>query len=416
MNVLRDPDFRRLLGAHVVSQVGSGVTLLALPLIAALDLGATPFQVGLLAASETVPLLLLGLLAGVWADRRRRRPLMVATDLGRAVVLLAIPLAAWQGWLRFDLLVAVSVVAGTLSVVFDIAAQSYLPSLVPAAGLVQANSLMHSSYSVGGIAGPALAGVLIQTLRAPFAVAADALSFLVSGLLLGGIRRREPEPIAGGEARSIRADLGEGLRFVRDTPILRALGLSTGVWNLFDNMRQAMLVLFCARTLGMGPGLIGLVYAVASVGYLVGTFLPAPAARRLGLGRAVLLGALLVLPGDVLVALASGPPTVAAAMVGGGMFLSGLAGPVYDVNQFSLRQSITPRRMQGRVAATLRVLIRGTVPVGALLGGALAGVVGLRGVMWVGLLGVPLALLLVWLSPVPGVRVLPEMAEDAGSA
>jgi MFS family permease len=387
------------------------VTVLALPLIAAVTLGATPFQVGLLAAVETAPLLVLGLLAGVWADRVRRKPLMVAADIGRFGLLLLIPLAWWQGWLGFPLLVGVMVAVGSLSVLFDIASQSYTATLLRGEDLLRGNSLLHTSYSVGEVVGPGLAGALIALVRAPAALAVDAFSFLLSGLLLATIRAPEPPPAAG-PRRSIKADLLEGIRTVATTPTLRALGISTGVWNLFDNARLAMLVLFMTRDLGLGAAAVGVVFSVSSIGWLLGTLLPAPAARRFGLGRAILAGAAATVPGGVLIALAGGPPLRAATMVAVGFFLEGLAGSVYDVNQFSLRQAITPARLQGRVAAVLRVLIRGTAPVGALLGGALASAIGLRGVMWLALAGPPLALAFVWFSPVRGLREMPGRAED----
>jgi MFS family permease len=409
MNALRNRDFARLIGAHAVSQVGSGVTELALPLIAAVTLGASAAQVGLLRAAETLPILVLGMLAGVWVDRLRRKPLMIGADLGRFLLLLVIPLAAWQGWLSMPLLIAVMVGVGALSVLFDIASQSYTASVLDGDDLVGANSLLQSSYAVGAIAGPGIAGVLIALFRAPFAILIDAFTFLLSALMIGGMGR-DAGPQAGTvatEPRSVRRELTEGLRVVWETPVLRSLGLSTGIWNLFENARDAMLVLYLTRTLGVTPAMIGLVYSAGAAGWLAGSLISGPAARRFGLGRAIMLGAILVLPADVLVAVADGPPPVAAAMVGVGFFLSGLLGPIYDVNQYSLRQAVTPQQLQGRVGGVLRVIVRGTEPMGALLGGVLAGVIGLRGVAWLAVLGPILAFLLVWFGPVRGLRSMP---------
>lgn len=415
MNALRNRDFARLVSAHAVSQLGTGVSELALPLIAAVTLGASAAQVGLLRAAETIPLLALGLLAGVWVDRRRRRPLMVASDIGRFLLLLLIPIAAWQGWLSMPLLLGIMTGVGALSVLFDIASLSYTATLLDGDDLVDGNSMLQSSYAVGAIAGPGLAGVLVGLFTAPFAVLMDALSFLVSGALIGTIRRDEPAP--GGKdgappRRSVREELAEGLGVVWKTPVLRSLGLSTGLWNLFENARDAMLVLYLARTLGATPAMIGLTYSAGAAGWLAGSLLSGPAARRFGLDRAIVIGAILVLPADVLVAVAWGPPAVATAMVGLGFFLSGLFGPIYDVNQYSLRQAITPLRLQGRVGGVLRVIIRGTEPAGALLGGLLAGVIGLRGVTWLAVLGPICAVLLVWFSPVRGVRQMPARAGE----
>jgi len=390
------------------------VTALALPLIAAVTLGATPFQVGLLAAVQTVPLLVLGLLAGVWVDRRRRRPLMVAADLGRFALLMLIPLGAWRGWLTFPLLLGVMAGVGTLSVVFDIASQSYVATLLPKSALVKANSQLQASYAVGEIAGPGLAGVLVSALSAPVAMLVDAASFLVSALLLGSIRQPEPAPAAPRDGRgSVRAELAEGLRAAWHTPVLRTLGIATGVWNLFENARNAMLVLFLTRTLGLSETMTGILLSLSAVGWLLGTLLPGRVAARIGLDRAILLGAAALVPAEILVASAAGPPAVAATMVGVGFLVYGVCSPIYDVNQFSLRQAIVPAHLQGRIAAVLRVLIRGTVPLGALLGGAAAEAIGLRGVAWLAVLGPPLAFAIVWFSPVRGIRDMPD-AGDGG--
>ena len=408
----RHPSFLRLWAAHSVSQIGTSITALALPLIAALTLGATPFQVGLLAAAETAPLLLVGLLAGVWVDRRPRRPVMVAADLGRAGLLLLIPLAAWLDLLRIELLYAIALLVGTLTVFFDVAAQSFAATVLDRSQLVEGTSKLHTSYAVAEIAGPGLAGGLVQAVGAPAAVLADAASFVASARLLGRIDAPEarPEPVA--HRGSVWREMGEGVRAVAVVPILRTLAASTGIWNLFDNARRAMLVLFMARELGLRLGTIGVVFAIGSVGFLLGTLLPAPAARRFGVGRAIAAGIVGAAPGGLLVAVAGGPPIVAGALVAVGIFVEGVAAPVYDVNQFSLRQAVTPDRLRGRVNAGLRVLIRGTVPLGALLGGALAELAGLRAAVLIGALGPVAALALVWRSPVRALREPPAPVEE----
>ena len=414
MRVLRQGDFRRLLSAHTVSQVGTGVTALAIPLIAATVLHASPFQIGVLAAASTVPLLLLGLPAGVWVDRRQRKPLMVASDLGRFLLLMVLPVSALLGWLSYPLLFAVVALVGCLTVVFDIASQSYVTSLLDRGDLVGGNSLFHSSYAVGEIIGPGLAGTLVSVFKAPMAVTVDALSFLVSGLLIGGIRHQEAAVEAKPtDVQALRGELIEGLRAVRDTPILRTLGLATGVWNLFEGARDAMLILFITQTLQVSAQGTGIIYSVAAAGWLLGSMLTGIAAAKLGLGRAIMLGALLVIPCELLIPLAGGPPIIAGAMVAIGYFLSGVFGPIYDVNQYSLRQAITPDHLQGRVSSVLRVIIRGTEPLGALLGGVIAVWFGLRGAMWAAVVGPPIAIALIWFSPVRHMRDMPS--SDSGA-
>jgi MFS family permease len=413
--VWRSPAFVRLWGASVVSALGTSVTALALPLLAAVTLGATPFEMGLLVAAETLPILLFGLPVGVWVDRRAKRPVMVAADVGRALLLLLIPAAAWAGALRIELLLAIAFLVGMLGVFFEIAAQSFLPTILKTGELMEGNARLHTGWSIAGIGGPGLAGWLIQLFSAPVALVVDGVSYLVSALLLRGIGGAEPamRSDAGG-VRRFGAELAEGLRQVVGDPILRATATATGVWNLFDGARAAVFVLFLTRTLELSPAAIGLVFTLEAVGFLFGSLFPERVARRVGLGRAILLGGILSVPGALLVALAAGPPLVAAAMVGVGSFLTGVVTPSYDVNQFSLRQAVTPLRMQGRVNATMRTLIRGVLPLGAVLGGLLAEPLGLRGVMLLSVLGGPPAIAAIWFSPVRTLRRPPERTTDGG--
>ncbi|HET7095222.1 MAG TPA: MFS transporter, partial [Thermomicrobiales bacterium] len=346
------------------------------------------------------------LFAGVWLDRVRRRPVMIAADFVRAALLLAIPGLAWLGALRIESLVAIGLLLGVLTVFFDVAEQAYVPTLVRPDQLVEANSRRQTNYAFAEVAGPGLAGGLIQGIGAPAAVIIDAASFVVSALLLRRIRAPEPAPASGGR-RSLWREIGEGLAEVGRNPILRTLAASTGVWNLFAYARNAMLIVFLARDLRLGAGAIGLVFTIGSLGFLAGTLLPMRAAARLGLGRAIVCGIIGTMPGSILIPLAGGPPQIAAAMVALGLALQGIADPSYDVNQFSLRQAVIPPSLQGRLAASVRVIIRGVVPIGAVLGGALAGPIGLRGVMWVGALGAPLALAIVWFSRVRSLQRAP---------
>jgi MFS family permease len=403
-----------LWSASVVSALGSSVTALALPLLAALTLGATPAQMGLLVASETIPILLLGLPAGVWVDRRRKRPIMVAADVGRAALLGVVPVAAWLGILRIELLLLIAFLSGALSVFFEIASQSFVPTLLATDKLTEGNARLHTGWGLAEAAGPSLAGWLTQAVSAAFALLVDALSYAVSAALLLGIRTDEiaPRRAAAGDETLFWRELREGVGVVAGTPILRATAAATGVWNLFDGARWAVLVLFLSRTLGLGAGTIGAVFTAGAVGSLLGSLVPDRVARRLGLGRAIVLGIVLTVPSELLTALAAGPPPVAAAMAGAGVLLTGMTIPTYDVNQFSLRQAVTPLRLQGRVNATMRTLIRGAVPLGALIGGLLAEPLGLRGVMLVSVLGGPAALLAIWLSPVRTLSRVPERRDE----
>jgi MFS family permease len=409
--VWQSADYSRLWGASVISAFGSSVTQLAVPLLAATTLQATPAQMGLLVASNSLPILLLGLLAGTWLDRRTKLPVMILTDLVRGVLLLALPVAWFLGVMRIELLIAVAFLVGCLSVFFDIASQSLLPMILRDERLAEGNARLFTGWSIAEIAGPGVAGWLVQAITAPFAILVDAVSYIVSAVLLVGMRPDEQGTVKEDAARPhFFRELQDGLHLVIRNPVLRATALATGLWNLFDGARWAVLILFLTRTLGLDAAIIGVVFMASSVGYLIGSLLPRHVAQRLGLGHAILLGIVLAVPSELLTAFASGPPPQATAMAVAGFFLTGVAIPIYDINQFSVRQAMIPLSMQGRGNATMRTIIRGAVPIGAVLGGLLAERIGLRGVMVVAALGGVAAFLAIWFSPVRTMRTLPARA------
>lgn len=410
--VWQSADYSRLWSASVISAFGGAITQLAVPLLAATTLHATPAQMGLLVASGNLPILLLGLLAGTWLDRRTKRPIMIVADLVRGALLFAVPIAWVMGLLRIELLIAISLLVGCLSVFFDVASQSLLPMMLRDERLAEGNARMFTGWSVAEIAGPGAAGWLVQAITAPFAILVDAISYIMSAILLVGMRPEEHKtPPADGAARpNFLRELLDGLHLVIRDPVLRATALATGLWNVFDGARRAVLILFLTRTLGLDPAIIGAVFMASSVGYVIGSLLPQRVAERLGLGHAILLGIVLSVPSELLTALASGPPLQATAMAVAGFFLAGVTIPIYDINQFSLRQSVIPLHMQGRGNATLRTIIRGAIPVGAIVGGLLAERWGLRVVMMFAALGGVVAFLAIWFSPVRALRTLPARA------
>lgn len=413
--VWQSADYSRLWSASVVSAFGSAITRLAVPLLAATTLHATPAQMGLLVASESLPILLLGLVAGTWLDRRTKRPVMIVTDLVRGMLLLALPVAWAMGVLRIELLIVIAFLVGCLSVFFDIASQSLLPMILRDERLAEGNARLFTGWSIAEIAGPGVAGWLVQAITAPFAILVDAVSYLASAVLLFGMRPNEQETAHGEDTARPHfvRELLDGLHLVMRDPVLRATALATGLWNLFDGARWAVLILFLTRTLGLDPSIIGVVFMASSLGYLIGSLLPQRVAQRLGLGHAILLGIVLATPSELLTALASGPPLQATAMAVAGFFLAGVAIPIYDINQFSVRQAVIPLPMQGRGNATMRTIIRGSVPLGAVVGGLLAERVGLRGVMVFAALGGVAAFLAIWFSPVRTMQTLPTRAPVA---
>jgi hypothetical protein len=263
---------------------------------------------------------------------------MVAADVGRAALLLLVPMTAAAGVLRIELLLAIAFLVGTLSVFFEIASQSYLPVILPTDELTAGNARLHTGWSIAEIGGPGLAGWLTQVFSAPIAILVDDVSYLVSGALLVGIRVPEAaRTTADGTRPHFWRELMEGLRLVADSPILRATAAAAGIWNLFDGARYAVFVLFLTRTLALEAGTVGIIFTAGAVGFLLGSLPPERVARRIGLGRAIQFGIVLTVPSELLTALAVGPPATAAAMAGVGSFLTGLTTPTYDVNQFSLR-------------------------------------------------------------------------------
>jgi MFS family permease len=408
----RHSDFLKLWSAETVSQVGSQVTGLALPFVAIVTLDVSAFEVALLGVIEFAPFILISLPAGVWVDRLPRRPILIVGDLGRAALLSSIPIAYAFDVLTIWQLYLVGFLFGVLTVFFDVAYQSYLPSLVSRDQLVDGNSKLEISRSGAQLAGPALAGVLVQALTAPIAMLIDAISFVASGLFVFRIRTREkaPErengrsPFAG-----MKGELSEGLRYVLGHRYLRWIAASTATFNFFSNVMFAIFLVYAVRQLNLSAATIGLVFAIGNVGYLVGAITSNRIAGKVGVGPAIVLGAAagiaaLLMP----LAPESGPiPLLIASQL---IISFGL--PLYNITQVSFRQAITPERLQGRMNSVMRFIVWGVIPLGTLAGGAIASVVDLRAAMWVGAIGMSLAFLPVLLSPVRTLRDMPEPVAD----
>lgn len=400
-------DFLKLWTAQTISSFGDRFSELAIPLIAVLTLGATPGQMGILTAVTRAPFLLIGLFAGVWVDRLPRRPVLIIGDLGRAAVLLSVPLVAVLGSLSMLNLYAVGVLVGMLTVFFDVAYQAYLPALVHRGQLVEGNSKLEATRSLASLAGPSIAGVVIQILSAPLAIVLDAISFVVSGGLITLIRRREgsaERPVRGRVLLEVR----EGLSVVLGNPLLRSIAGCTGTSNFFSSALFALYILFATRELKLGPAQIGLIFSIGGVAGLIGSLTAGWVANRLGVGRTIVGASLMTGLAVVPVAAASEGTLwllILSAMLGY------FANPIYNINQVSLRQAITPHRLQGRMNATMRFLVWGTMPLGGILGGVLGTSFGLRAAIAVAAGGGLLAFLWVALSPVRTLRAIPEPAE-----
>lgn len=381
-------DFRRYAGADAISKLGSEVSLVALPLTAALTLHASPFQVGLLTAAEMVAFLLVGLPAGAWVDRMRRRPVLVAADAVRALALLSIPAAAMLGVLGLPQMYAVALVNGLCTVFFDVAHQSYLPSIVGREDLVRGHGTLAANQSLAQLSGPGIGGWLVQALTAPIAVVADALSYAGSALLLLGVRADEKpgERDGRGEGRAVRGggrlwpEIAEGLLFVAGQPVLRRVAAVGALMMLTFGLWSATVPLYMVRELGVSPGTYGMLLSAGAVGGVAGAWLAPRITARLGTGRAMYGAAwaatVCVAP---LALTAAGPRLLIlpAALAAGGV-----ATTVFSVAQGAYRQSICPPHLLGRLSATMRFLMWGPMPLGGLLAGTLGQLAGVRVAFW----------------------------------
>jgi MFS family permease len=397
-------DFLLLWSAETVSEVGTMVTRLALPLLAATVLGATPWEMGLLAAATTAAFLLVGLPAGALLDRVRRRPVMIAADLVRFVLFGWIPLAWWLGVLTFWQVLLVALLGGVATVFFDVGYQSILPSVVGRDGLVEGNSKLESTRAGAEAAGPALGGLLVQLAGAANAVLLDAVSYLVSAVALAGMRVRET--VAERTGRSLRAEMAEGLRYVLRHPLLRPITACTGTANLFSGVSLAVEVLYLTRVLELSAAAIGVVMAVGMVGGVLGAVTGGWWIRRAGQARMV-VWAMLVTGPPMLLVLVPGPVWFAI-----GIFAMSYGTVIYNVAQVSFRQSVCPDRLLGRMNASIRFLVWGTIPLGGLLGGALGGSIGIWPTLLVSVLGTIAAPLWLVASPLRRLRDLPADAPD----
>jgi predicted MFS family arabinose efflux permease len=412
LGVARDPNFARFWAAESISTVGSQFTAVAVPLLAAIGLGASPQAVGLLAAASGVPHLLFGLFAGVWVDRTRRRPLMIAADVGRAVALAVIPIASVMGYLSVELLIAVAFIVASGTVIFDTAYLAYVPALVDKERLVEANSRLEASASASQVIGPSLAGTVVRFLGAPAALAIDGVSYLGSAALLWRIRLPEPAPEVKPE-NSVLQDIWQGLQSVVHDPILRALSLATGIVNLGGYMFLAVYVLYMTRNLGLGPEAVGLVFAAGGVGALIGSVLAGPAQTRFGTGPTIIVSLVLFGLFGLTVPLAVFFPQYALPLIVAAEGLQWLALLTYDINAVSLRQSITPHHLLGRVNSSARFIVLGFQPIGSLLGGFLGAWIGLPATLVVGAMVMLVAFVPLMVSPVPGLRNGPVVGSEA---
>jgi MFS family permease len=405
-SLLRGRVFRHYWSAHVVSLVGDQISLIAIPLLAVLTIGAGPADMGYLTAAALVPNLLFSLLAGAWVDRKPvKRRVMIGADLGRAALLAVVPVLAVAGVLELWHLCALSFAVGTLTVCYEVADGSLFASVVRRPDYIAANSLTNGARAMSFVAGPSVGGVLVQVLTAPFALVADVLSYLGSALLLSRIA---PPETAGSATAGGALRIGSGLAFIARSAVLRQLLLGATCLNLFNYIFHALLILYVTTVLGVSPGLLGVLVGIASVGGLAGAAVAGPLTRRFGVGPVAVLGYVAFPLPLVLIPLADGSRPTVIGMLLAAEFLSSLGVMILDIAAGSLQTAATPVSRLSLVKGAQRTVNYGIRPVGALLGGVLGELIGVHAAIWIGAAGAVTGVLFVLASPVPRLRELPD--------
>jgi MFS family permease len=401
-------NFRRYFIGQSISMLGDQVSLIALPLTAVLALHASPAQMGALLTTALIPNLIFSLHAGVWVDRRgRRRQVMLATDLGRAVLIATVPVAYAFGELTWAQLYVVAFLSGTLSVFFFVAYGAFFQVVVPREDYVAANSLIHGSRAFSFLAGTSLGGVLVQLLRGPYALALDAVSFVWSAFFLGRIDAEEP-PGAPHESGGLLS----GVKWIRHNAIIRAELLGVATLNLFNFMFFALFLLYATRNLGVRPATLGIVLGSASIGTLTGSFVTARISRRVGVGPTFIVGCFLFPAPLILIPAAGGPYWLILALLFVSEFLSGIGLMLLDIMAGTISASTVPTVLRSRVSGAFMVVNYGVRPLGTTLGGILGTVIGVRSTLWIATVGALLGLAFLFPSPIPRLRDVPAEAPE----
>jgi MFS family permease len=410
--LLRERQFRRYWSAQTISMFGDQISGIAFPLAAVLVLHADAAEMGYLTALVWLPSLLFGLHAGAWVDRRgQRRATMIGADLGRFALLATVPLCYALHVLTLGQLLAVAFAAGTLSVLFNVSDSALFVAVVPAEKYVDGNSLVYASRALSFVGGPSLGGLLVQLLSAPAAIAADALSFLGSAFFLHRIRPTEPPP-----DRSAKGAVTAGARFIVRSPIVRASLISIAIINFFNLMFSALYLLYVVRELHIGAGLIGLVLGAAATGGVAGAAVTKRLADRIGVGRAYAAGCAMFTTPLMLVPLAGGPKPLVLVTLFIAEFTSGFGVMVLDISIGSIFAAVIPDGVRSRVSGAFQAVNYGTRPVGALLGGALGTLIGLRPALWIASAGGVIGVVLLLPSALPAYRMPPAADNQPATA
>jgi MFS family permease len=408
--LLHDRTFRRYWSGQTISLFGDQISAIALPLVAVLALHARAAQMGFLAALVWLPSLLFGLHAGAWVDRRgRRRATMIGADLGRAALLVSIPVSYEFGVLTIWLLYGVAFGVGVLSVLFTVSDPTLFVSIVPDDKYLEGNSLIYGSRALSFVGGPSVGGALVQFLTAPFAVLADAASFVGSAFFLARIRPTEPPTAEPG-----KGTLSAGARFIKNSRLVRASLFAVSLINFFNFVFIALFVLYATRYLHVPPGLLGLVLGIGAIGGVVGALVTKRLANSLGVGRVYTIACLVFTAPLLLVPLAGGPRPVILVMLMTAEFISGFGVMVLDISIGSILLAVIPDDLRSRVSGAFQAVNYGTRPLGALAGGILGTVIGLRPTLWVAAIGGMTGFLVLLPTPLPAFRMPASSPGDSG--
>jgi predicted MFS family arabinose efflux permease len=409
----RHPDFLRLWSGQAISLVGSHMVFVALPLTAVVVLDASPAEMGIVTALGGLPALAFGVFIGVWVDRHRRRPVMMAADFARAALLISIPIAHWLDALTIGHIFAVAVGLGTFGLLFEVAYLSIMPSLIPRDDLVDANSKLQMARSGAEVVGPGIGGGLAQAVSAPFVMIFGAGAYLASAVFLSTLRIDEGGIGETEQPEGAISSIREGIRFIRQHRVLLGLAVALAMLSGFSAAFEAIEVLYKVRELGLNPASIGAIYAVGGVGLVTGAILASRIYSRVGVGPVMMIGLVMVAGSDLVLPVVGGSKLVVIVALSISSMFFGLGLVMFNIAQTSLRQGLTPQRLQGRMNSTMAVVARGAIPAGALGGGLLAEVVGVREALFVAVAGEAMAVLGLIYGGAWGVRRFGEADDGA---
>jgi Na+/melibiose symporter-like transporter len=412
--VLSNRDFAKLFAGETISQIGTQITQFTVPLVAIITLNASAFQVGVLNALKFVPVLVIAIFAGVWLDRRRRRPIMIGCALGNAALIGLVPISSEFGFLSIGLLYVVITLAGSLTVIFDVGALSYVPFLVDREHLTESNSKLQASISFAGIAGPGFAGVIVGLLTAPIALSVDAVSYLFSAGGLLAITKREPVPDLSGDRPSIRQSLAEGFRAVYGIKLLRILLGQSATLNVGFGMVSTIFTLYAIRVLGFSPDKLGLAIGSLAAGALCGSLLAGRVERLIGLPSTLTLAIIGVCASPLLLLVPRNAGVLSIALSMAAWYGHGFGIGMWNVNTITLRQVLTPMKVLGRMNATYRMVLFGALPAGALLAGLLGSTVGYWHAILISTIALTTPMLWLAFSPVFRLKEMPLGPNENG--